>query len=109
MLGCKALCSVVYMARINIHVPDDLAERIRTAHRKLNVSQVCQEALQAALAAQEPRTFHFNTTKREPEECVLECPLSPAGEDMCEGYGTCVRRHPGVVPARYRRYIGTPR
>lgn len=37
------------MARVNVYLPDELAEEAKAA--ALNVSQVAQEALRAALAA----------------------------------------------------------
>ena len=37
------------IARLNVYVPDDLAEAVRSA--KLNVSRITQEALRSALAA----------------------------------------------------------
>lgn len=37
------------MARINIHVPDELAEQLRG--RGMNVSAICQRALRAELVA----------------------------------------------------------
>jgi post-segregation antitoxin (ccd killing protein) len=41
------------MAQINIYVPDALRERIKVAG--LNVSRICQTALEQAAAAQEAR------------------------------------------------------
>lgn len=41
----------VRMARVNVYLPDDLADAVRAAD--LNVSAIAQEALAGALAAQD--------------------------------------------------------
>ncbi|HWE91203.1 MAG TPA: type II toxin-antitoxin system CcdA family antitoxin [Pseudonocardiaceae bacterium] len=43
------------MARLNVYLPDELAERVRAAH--LNVSALTQAAVEAALARQATKTW----------------------------------------------------
>lgn len=45
----------VFMARVNIYLPDDLADAARA--RELNVSMICREAIQDALGTARRRAW----------------------------------------------------
>ena len=69
------------MARVNIYLPDDLAEAIRHANQELNVSQICSAALRDALFAQH--------TIREPFELLdkIVTTSAPVGWDLAQACG----------------------
>ena len=54
------------MARVNIYLPDDLAENARA--EGLNVSRLCREAVEAALVAARRRAWLMALEDRDPVE-----------------------------------------
>ena len=54
------------MARVNIYLPDDLADAARA--RELNVSMICREAIRDALGAARRRAWLAALEDREPIE-----------------------------------------
>ena len=71
------------MPRVNIYLPDDLAEEARAAG--INVSQVAQEALRGELRRQRVSDWVARVSKRPPtgvtHEQVIEA-LNAAREEM---------------------------
>jgi len=111
------------MARINISIPDELAERLKESD--LKVSRICARALEQALGEkpvqgrkiarraevqnQEPKAVrrYERPERADRWDCSYdrECPWAD-DRSFCERYKTCVRGNPSVLPQAMRRRFG---
>jgi post-segregation antitoxin (ccd killing protein) len=75
------------MARVNVYLPDDLADQAKDAG--LNVSRLTQEAVRSALSARETEDWLGQVGALSPigtEHDVVMAALSGAKDDL-EGHG----------------------
>ena len=72
------------MARINVYIPDELAERAKTAG--LNVSALTQDALRRALAGEATNRW-LNRLERTPQADVAHGVVLNALDEAREEFG----------------------
>jgi len=73
------------MARLQIYIPDELADALKAANvapYRLNVSQVCREALERVISTCPTcgRDYEENPGKEAPTRQVTRTPRTPAQE-----------------------------
>lgn len=73
------------MARINVYVPDDLADAARSA--QLNVSAITQEALRAALAAKSAAAWVESLRSLDPVDVSSDARTRALDEARSELWG----------------------
>lgn len=82
---CQPCAYNVCMARVNVYLPDDLAERANAAG--MSISALTQEALRSALAASDADRW-LDRLERLPSHEVPHATVLGALDDVRDEFGT---------------------